>query len=50
MIAEAVLKRAVEVILVKMRGISNDKESENLSRRKPKGSRVKIVFPGLGGP
>ncbi len=46
---EAVLKRAVESILAKMRGMSNDKGSENLPRRKPKGSRVKIVFSGLGG-
>ena len=47
---EAILKRVVELILVKMRGMSNDKGSENLPRRKPKDSRVKIVFPGLAGP
>ena len=47
---EAVLKRAVERILVKMHGMSNVKGSENLPRRKLKVSRVKIVFPGLAGP
>jgi hypothetical protein len=31
-------------------GMSNDKGSENLPRRKSKVSRVKIVFPGLVGP
>ena len=30
-------------------GISNDKKGENPFRRKPKVSRVKSFFPGLGG-
>ena len=50
MIIEAIPYGVVEFILVKMHGMSNDKGSENLPRRKPKGSRVKFVFPGLVGP
>ena len=47
---EDIPKGVLEHILVKMHGISHDKESENPSRRKPKVSRVKFVFPGLAGP
>ena len=50
MCGEAVLQGAVERILVRMHGISNDKGGENPPRRKPKVSRVKLVFPGLAGP
>lgn len=46
---EGVPEGALERIQVKMHGISNDKGSENLPRRKPKVSRVKLVFPGLAG-
>ena len=49
MCTEGVPQGALERILVKMHGISNDKRSENLLRRKPKVSRVKLVFPGLAG-
>jgi hypothetical protein len=31
-------------------GMSSDKKSEKLFRRKPKVSWVKIIFPGLVGP
>ncbi len=48
--AEDVPKGAFESILVRMHGISNDKGGENPPRRKPKDSRVKLVFPGLAGP
>ena len=47
---EGVPEGALERIQVRMHGISNDKGSENLPRRKPKVSRVKLVFPGLAGP
>lgn len=47
---EGVPQGALERIRVIMHGISNVKRSENLLRRKPKVSRVKIVFPGLAGP
>ena len=48
--AEGVPKGALERIQAKMHGISNDKGGENPPRRKPKVSRVKLVFPGLAGP
>ncbi len=50
MCIEGIPKGVLERILVKMHGISNDKRGENPLRRKPKVSRVKIVFPGLAGP
>ena len=50
MCSEGIPEGVLERILVKMHGMSNDKGSENLPRRKPKVSRVKLVFPGLAGP
>jgi hypothetical protein len=47
---EAVPQGAVERMLVMMHGMSNVKGGENPPRRKPKVSRVKLVFPGLAGP
>lgn len=50
MCVEGVPRGALERILVTMHGISSDKGGENPPRRKPKDSRVKLVFPGLAGP
>ena len=46
---EGIPEGVLEYILVIMHGMSNEKGSENLPRRKPKVSRVKVVFPGLVG-
>ena len=46
---EGIPEGVLERLLAKMHGISNDKGSENLPRRKPEVSRVKFVFPGLAG-
>jgi hypothetical protein len=50
MCIEGIPQGVLERIQVRMHGMSNDKEGENPSRRKPKVSRVKFVFPGLAGP
>ena len=50
MSVEGISQEVLERILVMMHGISNDKGGENPPRRKPKVSRVKLVFPGLAGP
>ncbi len=47
---EGIPQGVLERILVIMHGMSNDKGGENPPRRKPKVSRVKLVFPGLVGP
>ena len=50
MCGEGIPKGVQERILVRMHGMSNDKGSGKLPRRKPKDSGVKLVFPGLVGP